>query len=91
MAMRDDPVILTGAGILLIGGIIAAYPIVLLPIALAAGLWFLTAQGKHAHQAHLTRAAEHRTIAARADREHALVMQGNLAGVYGNYPPATAA
>jgi hypothetical protein len=32
--------------------------------------------------------AEHAAIAARADHEHRLILAGDLAGVYGQFPPA---
>jgi hypothetical protein len=82
--MSDDPVILTGAGILITGGIIAAYPVVLCYIAaLALLIWTIRATD----QAHTRRKA----ISHRADTQHRMYLAGDPRGVYGDYPPAETA
>lgn len=82
--MRNDPVLLIGFGILLFGGIFAAYPAVLLIIPAVAAMWWI---GSTTDKRCVARLQRDRELREAADREHALVLAGDPAGVYGNYPP----
>lgn len=81
-----DPVVMTGLTVLVVAGIFLAYPITALIAVAAVAAWYTT---KHLARAYRVRAARDRALAARADREHALIMAGDERGVYGSYPPAT--
>ena len=83
--MRDDPVVLTGAGILLVAGIFLAYPITAAIAAGIAAAWYAT---RHLARAHQARTQPHHELLEHANREHALVLKGDPAGMYGQYPPA---
>ena len=83
-----DPVVTVAAALLIGAGIIAAYPIVLLFIALAAFVWFASRSARACRAEMVEQAAANQVIAARADREHAQFMAGNPAGMWGQYPPA---
>lgn len=88
--MRDDPVVILAGTALVAAGIIAAYPIVLLPIAAIVGLCFVLWLGKAAYHQQTMQQAEAQQIAARADAQHHADLQGNPAGTYGDYPPIPA-
>lgn len=84
--MRDDPVVILAGTALLTAGILAAYPILLIPIGLAIGVWALLMAGRTAYHADLERKAEAEAIRARAYAQLEAGM--DPAGVYGEYQPA---
>lgn len=83
--MRDDPVVILAGTALLTAGILSAYPILLIPIALAVGIWGLLMAGRHAYRSDLQHKAEAEAIQARAYAQLEAGM--DPAGVYGEYPP----
>lgn len=83
--MRDDPVVLTGAAILITAGVFLAYPWIMWTCIGLALAWYTT---RTTIRAHRTRQAHNTALTQRADAEHALVLAGNPAGIYGQYPPS---
>lgn len=56
--------------------------------ALIGSIWLAGKLADQRAAAAAERAARDEATAARADRQHALVLTGDEAGVYGDYPPA---
>lgn len=84
--LAQHPVMLCAALILTVG-MVAAYPWLLIPLAMAPTAWYGTRTYDRKYQA---RATHQRMLNAHADYEHWLTTNGHPAGMYGQYPPAVA-
>lgn len=79
-----DPVTITAVSLLIAAGIITAYPWIGFTIAATATVWVCAAWGDKLSR---KQTAEYRRLTHNADREHALALADDPAGMYGMFPP----
>ena len=90
MGLASDELLAQLVGVVLLVGFVGAYFWwIFAALAAVALVYCRLPVGWLAHRQRVAeREAEHAAIAARADRQHAVVFSGDDRGVYGAYPPA---